>query len=60
MFGHSFGNISYQKPRTIQNVVVEVYCSLNELYSGCYKEVEYEKVVLNLDRITTKIIRDKQ
>lgn len=53
MFGDAYGNINYKKPRTLKNVNVEVFCTLNELYVGCFKEVEFEKVSLNKDRITT-------
>lgn len=49
MFGFAFGGLNYQGPTSIDDLVVNVECTLNELYSGCSKEVRYERRVLNRD-----------
>ena len=60
MFGSSFGNQGYQAPRTLTDLVVEVPCTLIELYNGCYKEISYQKSVLNNDMRTTSIVTEQQ
>lgn len=48
MFNHAFGGLNYQDQEARPDLVVEVSCSLNELYTGHPKEVEYSKKVINV------------
>ena len=43
MLGHAFGNMNMKGQEKVQNKIVEVECSLNELYNGCIKKVSYKK-----------------
>lgn len=42
------------------NLVVKVPCTLNEIYNGCFKEISYQRVVLNKDGRSTKLIDEKR
>jgi hypothetical protein len=55
MFGHAFGGQCYKPRDPPEPLLVEVPCSLKELYNGCAKAVEYRCRKLNLDGRTTSI-----
>ena len=43
-----------------ENNIVEVPCNLNELYNGCYKNIEFTRNVLTSDgRTTTEVIETR-
>lgn len=54
MFGAAFGGQNFPGLPPVKDLVVEVECSLNELYCGCMKEVSYLKTLLNNDGRTTR------
>jgi len=41
MLGHTFDDNRYIGKDIAEDLVVEVECTLKELYNGCSKEVEY-------------------
>lgn len=53
MFGFSFGSQNFKEVRKPDDLVVEVPCTLVELYSGCSKEVKFDRITLNRDGVTT-------
>jgi hypothetical protein len=60
MFGSSFGNQNFKGISFVPNLIVSVPCTLNELYNGCSKLVQYERTALNADgRTTSQIIESK-
>jgi DnaJ-class molecular chaperone len=58
MFGHSFGNMKQLSPQTVQNKIVNIQCTLNELFNGCSKTVTYSREILNKDGKTTTAIQE--
>ena len=54
MFGYSFGAQNFPGLPDIKDLIIDVECTLNELYSGCMKEVNFLKTVLNNDGRTTR------
>ena len=54
-FSSAFGGQHQRKAPSseLEPVVVELECSLRELYNGVVKEVEYDKTALNGDGLTT-------
>ena len=58
MFGFAFKGLNYEGAKSIPNLEVPVDCTLNELYTGCSKEVTYTRVVLNGDGQTTRNIQE--
>lgn len=45
LFGQAYGGINYPGLAKQPPLVVNVECSLNELYNGCSKEIEFERIV---------------
>jgi len=43
-----------------KELTVTVDCTLNELYNGCSKEIEYSRIELNKDGRTTRNIKEKK
>jgi len=58
LFGFAFKGLNYQGPKSIPNLEVTVDCTLNELYTGCSKDVTYTRIVLNGDGQTTRNIQE--
>lgn len=58
MFGFAFKGLNYEGAKSIPNLEVPVDCTLNELYSGCSKQVTYTRTVLNGDGQTTRNIQE--
>jgi len=54
MFGSAFGGQNFPGLPPVKDLIIEVECTLNELYSGCMKEVKYMKTLLNNDGRTTR------
>ncbi len=54
MLGSAFGGSSQKPPKAPDDLTVICECTLEELYMGCMKKVEYERNVLGLDGKTTK------
>ncbi|CAG9312917.1 unnamed protein product [Blepharisma stoltei] len=60
LFGAATRGMKQVKADPPQDLIVEVPCTLAELYLGCQKRVTYEKIELNNDRITTsKVLNTK-
>ena len=53
IFGHAFGGTNHKDSEITPNLVVKVACTLQELYTGCNKLVNYMKKTLNNDGRTT-------
>ena len=58
MFGFAFKGLNYQGAKSIANLEVPLDCTLNELYTGCSKEVTYTRIVLNGDGQTTRNVQE--
>jgi hypothetical protein len=43
MFGSGLGNMNYIDRHKLEDKVVRVDCTLNELYNGCAKKVRYTR-----------------
>lgn len=54
MFGFAFGAQNFPGLPPTQDLIVVVYCELNELYTGCMKKISFKKTVLNNDGRTTR------
>ena len=54
MFGYSFGAQNFPGLPAVKDLIIDVECTLNELYSSCVKEVLYLKTILNNDGRTTR------
>jgi DnaJ-class molecular chaperone len=53
MFSSAFGGLYAKEESQPENLVVELECTLEELYNGCIKKLSYERRVLNSDGRTT-------
>ncbi|KAL4503012.1 hypothetical protein ABPG72_014241 [Tetrahymena utriculariae] len=56
MFGYQFQAQNYQLTHPPEPVYLEVECSLEEIYNGCSKEIQYYRSLLNQDGRTTREI----
>lgn len=54
MFGFAFGAQNFPGLPPTKELIVDVYCDLNELYTGCMKEMRFKRTVLNNDGRTTR------
>lgn len=53
MLGFSFGSQNYKENKQKEDLVVQVECTLVEMYSGCSKTVNFQRLSLNRDGVTT-------
>lgn len=60
MFSSAFGGLYSKEDSPSDNLVVELECSLDELYNGCLKKLVYERRVLNSDGRTTSIKNEER
>ena len=60
MLGYSFGAQNYQGKTAPKCLEVDVECSLAELYCGCSKKVEFSKVFINGDGVTTSMFNHEK
>lgn len=44
----------------VENLVVEVPCTLSELYNGCTKQLTYDKKVLTTDGKASEVIKESK
>ena len=52
LYGHAFGGLNYKSNAESPNLVVKVPCTLQQLYTGANKMVNYNrKVFVILDRL---------
>lgn len=54
MFGSAYGGANQPFPPKPNDLVVNCECTLEELYEGCMKKVNYERNVLGLDGKSNK------
>lgn len=54
MFGYSFGGQKFKGLQKPEDLVIEIECTMSELYNGCAKEIEFERTVINNDGRTTR------
>jgi len=59
MFGSAYGGAGQNMKRPPEDLVVESECTLEELYMGCIKKVNLERLVLGLDGKSLKKQRDE-
>lgn len=56
LLGFSFGSQNYKDFRKPEDLVVEVHCTLVELYCGCSKRISFSRIALNPDGVTTSTV----
>lgn len=52
--------MNYKENNKSEDLVVVVECTLNELYTGVAKKVNYQRKVLNLDGRTTHMKQESK
>jgi DnaJ family protein B protein 13 len=60
VFGSAFGGQFVPKEKRLKPIIINLECSLEELYNGCVKTVQYKKNNLNFDSRTTNIVEKTQ
>lgn len=60
MLGFSFGSQNFKEVKQISDLEVEVPCSLVEMYCGCSKNINFDRVTLNPDGVTTKVVSSRK
>lgn len=45
LFSHAFGAQNYDRKKTVDDLVLDLPCTLVELYNGCSKQVDYSRTV---------------
>ena len=48
LFSNAFGALNYKDDTKYDDLIVEVGCTLNELYTGVAKQISYERKVQNI------------
>jgi len=54
MFGSAFGGMNQALPEPMEDVSIDVDCTLDEFYNGARKQIEYERQVIGLDGTTLR------
>lgn len=57
MLGYAFGGQNYQGKDAPVTLQVEVLATLAELYCGCSKTVQFSKIIVNSDGVTTTMLK---
>lgn len=60
MFSSAFGGQYATEKDKLPDIVVEMECSLEELFNGCVKTLVYNRRVLNSDGRTTAEIQEEK
>ena len=55
IFGSAYGGLNRPEDPPLQNIVISLPCTLEELYNGCIKTITYNKSTLNYDTRTTSL-----
>lgn len=58
-FGSHYGGQSEQAKQKVAPIVIDLECSLEELYNGAVKQIKYKRNVLNYDMRTTHEVEGK-
>lgn len=58
MFGSAYGGLSQKERKKPNDLMVTCECTLEELYIGCMKTINYERFVLGLDGKSPKKSND--
>ena len=59
-FGSAFGGHSKKPEEKLRPIVINLECTLEELYNGCVKTIKYKKNNISYDLRTTKIVEVSQ
>lgn len=54
LFGSAFGGMNQPLPEPMEDISVDVECTLVEFYCGARKQVDYERQVIGLDGTTVR------
>lgn len=54
LFGSAFGGMNQPLPEILENINIDVDCTLVEFFCGARKQVEYERQVIGLDGSTVR------
>ena len=60
VFGSAFGGQNKKEEEKLRPIIINLECSLEELYNGCVKSIKYKKNNINNDLRTTKIVEVSQ
>jgi DnaJ family protein B protein 13 len=67
LFSHAFGAQNYQKAKATNDLIIDLPCTLVELYNGCSKTVSFSQTVpliiiqkVNLDGRTTSEVPESR
>ena len=60
VFGSAFGGQNKKSEEKLRPIVVNLECTLEELYNGCIKTIKYKKNNISQDLRTTKIVEASQ
>ena len=55
IFGSAYGGLNRPEDAPLQNIIINLPCTLEELYNGCIKTITYSKNTLNYDTRTTSL-----
>ena len=60
VFGSAFGGQNKPKEEKLKPIVINLECTLEELYNGCVKTIKYKKNNINYDLRTTNVVEVSQ
>ena len=60
VFGSAFGGQNKKQEEKLRPIIINLECTLEELYNGCVKKIKYRKNKINHDLRTTKRIEASQ
>ena len=60
VFGSAFGGQNKKPEEKLRPIIINLECTLEELYNGCVKTIKYKKNKINNDLRTTKVVEASQ
>ena len=60
VFGSAFGGQNKPKEEKLKPIVINLECTLEELYNGCVKTIRYKKNSMSYDSRTTNVVEVSQ
>lgn len=56
IFSNAYGGRNQPKPKELEPIKINLFCTLEESYNGCIKDLTYKKSALNIDKRTSTIV----
>ena len=60
VFGSAFGGQNKKPEEKLRPIIINLECTLEELYNGCVKTIKFKKNKINNDLRTTKVVEASQ